>query len=335
MTPPFPYHDLLNPETLPDRTEKVTLVQTHISLLFIADHFVYKIKKPVDFGFLDFTSLDKRLFFCRREIELNRRLTNDIYLGIVPVTRTQRGLSLRDPEGEVVDYAVKMRRIPEERLMKSLFLSGRLTQEHLKEVARVLAEFHQKAERSPEIEAYGTPEAFRLNTDENFAQVEPYVSRTIRRDTFSAIREWTEVFYRRERHRFETRVREGRIRDCHGDLHMEHVFLAENPQVFDCIEFNDRFRYGDTLADIAFLIMDLEYHGGKAEAEALWKGYRGFANEGNEDAMLRFYKIYRAFVRGKVIGFQLDEPALTPAEKAVALDKASRYYQLASSYMGR
>ncbi|HDZ90426.1 MAG TPA: gluconokinase [Deltaproteobacteria bacterium] len=325
--------DLQDPGALPDRTEKVSLVQTHISLVFVADLFVYKVKKPVDFGFLDFSTLKKREYYCHREVELNRRLSSGIYIDVLPVTLHRGKFTLRETGGEAVDYAVRMRRIPEDRLMKSLFFRNEITRDHLKSVARVLADFHSRASRNPEIDRFGEPEVFKVNTDENFQQVEKYVGITISEDQLSSIKGWTENFYSANRDLFLERIKKGRIRDCHGDLHMEHICLTYGTPIFDCIEFNDRFRYSDTVADLAFLLMDLEYHGGKDLAKVLWEEYRAFSKEEDVDMLLGFYKVYRAFVRGKVNGFQVDDPSILPEKREEAANRARKYFELAHRYV--
>lgn len=325
--------DLLNPSSLPDPTGEVSLVQTHISQVLVADEFVYKIKKPVNFGFLDFTTLDKREYYCRQEVMLNRRLAEDIYLDVLPVTSEGGSHTLRGSDGEVVEYAVRMRRIPEDRLMKSLFERGELGSGHLKEIARVLAGFHARAEQSPEIDRFGLPEAFKINTDENFEQTRNYIQRTIEKLTFEALREWTEAFYRKKAPLFLDRIGRKKIRDCHGDLHMEHICLTDPLSIIDCIEFNERFRYSDTIADIAFLLMDLDYCEGAEFSQQLWKFYGDETGDSGMDDLLAFYKVYRAYVRGKVISFQLDDPLIGSLEKERAAQSASRYFQLALSYI--
>ncbi len=326
--------DLRNPSALPDPTERVAVVQTHISVVLVADAFVYKIKKPVNFGFLDFSTLERRRYYCHREIELNQRLCRDLYLDVLPVTILGGSYTLQPTGKEPVEYAVRMKRIPEDRLMKSLFVRGEITGPHLERIAETLARFHAAAEGGREIEEFGLPERFQINTDENFEQIRRYVGITVTGDQFRSLKEWTEGFYRSARPLFMERIRQGRIRDCHGDLHMEHVCLTEDLHIFDCIEFNDRFRYGDTLADIAFLLMDLEYHGGHDLAAALWRYYRGFGGEGEVDSLLRFYKVYRAVVRGKVNGFQVDDPGIGREGKERAIFTAARYFELAGSYIG-
>lgn len=327
--------DLLKPQALPHPAGRVELVQTHISLVFVADEFVYKIKKPVDFGFLNFTTPELRLHFCQEEVRLNRRLSPDMYLGVLNVVFDGENYSLRETSGgDVVDYAVWMKRIPQDRLMKALLAKGELAEAHLRELASLLARFARKAETSPEIARFGEPDRFRVNTDENFAQTEAYIGRTIEPQEHLDLKRWTNEFYEKREELFRERIRQGHIRDCHGDLHMEHICFAEPLCVFDCIEFNDRFRYSDTLSDIAFLLMDLEFHGAWDVAARLWDLYREMAGEGDVQELLRFYKVYRAFVRGKVNGFRLEDPVIPQEEKAEAAREARRYFQLAMYYIG-
>ena len=179
--------DLQDPAALPEKAEKVEVIQTHISIVFVAGAFVYKIKKPVDFGFLDFSTLDKRRFFCRQEVTLNRRLSEGIYLDVLPVTFDGHRHRIMEAPGRIVEYAVKMKRIPDEVLMKTLFDTGGLTAAHLSKVADILARFHQGALGTPDIGVFGQAERFRVNTDENFAQVAPYVGVSIREKDFYAL----------------------------------------------------------------------------------------------------------------------------------------------------
>jgi aminoglycoside phosphotransferase family enzyme len=325
--------DLLDPASLPDGGDSVSLIQTHISMVFVGDEFVYKVKKPVDFGFLDFTTLKKRKHYCEQEVRLNQRLAQDTYVGVLPIIYDGTSYRMGSGEGEVVEYAVKMKKIPEDLLMKSLFRRGELREEHLKQIAHVLAKFHQNAERSLKIDKFGEPEVFRINTDENFEQTAKYMDTTIASENFHTLRKWTDDFYRQKEDLFQERIRAGKIRDGHGDLHMEHVCLTEKLSIIDCIEFNDRFRYGDTLVDVAFLLMDLEYHGGKDFADQLWRFYGQKTGDTGMDTLLGFYKVYRAYVRGKVNSFQLDDQHIGPDAKQKAAQTASRYFELARSYI--
>ncbi len=325
-------NDLKNPESLPDRTKRVNVIQTHISIVFLTDHFVYKVKKPVDFGFLDFSTLEKRKYYCHQEVKLNRRLSSGIYMDVLPITFDGNIHTMKSGQGETVDYSVKMRRIPDEKLMKSVFEKGRLTQEHIRKIVEILADFHFNAFRSTEIDEYGGAGRFKVNTDENFEQVQNYIDITITKKDFYALKKWTDDFYNANQSIFSDRIGAGKIRDCHGDLHMEHICFTEELSIIDCIEFNDRFRYSDTLADIAFLLMDLEYHGGENHSKLLWEKYKAIAGEEDVDSLLTFYKVYRAFVRGKVNSFQVDDDTIGQNKKKEAIQRAKRYFQLAGSY---
>lgn len=325
--------DLLEPSALPDHTKQVTCVQTHISMVFIGDSYVYKIKKPVDFGFLDFSSLDKRLYYCEQEIKLNQRLSEGIYLEVLPVTFDGKRHRISGNSGKTVEYAVRMRRIPDESLMKSLFDKNALQKAHMEETAGLLARFHQNAERSEFIDKFGSMEGFKVNTDENFAQTEDFIGRTIEKDDYEKIKSWTESFFKKNVELFEDRISNEKIRDCHGDLHMEHICFLDPVAAIDCIEFNQRFRYSDTLADIAFLLMDLEVHGGREPAGFLWQEYARLTEERGMEELLTFYKVYRAYVRGKVIGFQLNDPNIDTMTKEKASKTAASYFQLARDYI--
>lgn len=326
--------DLKRTDAFSEFTSRVSVVQTHISMVFICDSYVYKVKKPVNFGFLDFSSLDKRKYFCQKEVELNRRLAKNVYVGVIPVIFDGKRHLIGKGKGEVVDYAVKMRRIPEDMLMSNVFKRGELKKDDLERVARAVANFHMNAETSPEIEVFGRAESFKINTDENFEQVEKYIDLSIKKEQFYKLKDWTEEFYKNNEELFEIRIAEKKIRDCHGDLHMEHICLTDELAIIDCIEFNDRFRYSDTIADIAFLLMDLEYHDGHNYSHELWKSYKKLTNEDERsEALLRFYKVYRAFVRGKVNSFQLDDKSISQKAKEDAIARARSYFDLAYSYL--
>jgi len=326
--------DLLNPLSLPDKTKQVALIQTHISFVFLADKFVYKVKKPVNFGFLDFTTLKKRHYYCHQEVKLNRRLSKGIYLDVLPITYDGKRYSLGREKGRVVEYAVKMKRMPDDLLMKPTFLRAELKNEHIKKIANKLAKFHSTARYSNIINTFGKPEKIRINTDENFFQTEKYIGITVQKKEHEALKRWTSNFYQSNRGLFLDRIRTKKIRDCHGDLHMEHICLTEDLTIFDCIEFNNRFRYTDCVSDIAFLMMDLEYHGGNTFSRLLWDCYREIAQEPDDDLLLTFYKVYRALVRGKVNSFQLDDTTIGTEKKQEATQTALRYFQLARSYIG-
>lgn len=326
--------ELLRTDIYPEPTEKVELVQTHISFIFIGDEYVYKVKKPVDFGFLDFTTLESRNHYCNQEIKLNQRLSPDTYLKVVGITDEGENLAI-DGKGPVVEYAVKMRRIPLDKLMLTLLKKRELTKEMVKAVAGKLAEFHERAENSPEIDRFGTVELTKKNTDENFDQTEKYIGQSITREQYELIKGYTNSFYQRNGELFEERIACTRIRDCHGDLHMEHICLTDPIIIFDCIEFNERFRYSDVAGDIAFLAMDLDYHGQEELSTVLIEAYVKHTGDKDVYRLLDFYKTYRAYVRGKVISFRLDDPDILKEDQQEALRLSRRYFELAERYAKR
>ncbi len=323
--------ELLKPEVYPERTSRVKLIQTHISFVFITDNFVYKVKKPVDFGFLDFYTLRKRRYYCEKEVELNRRLSPDVYLGVVKITDEGDGLVI-DGDGEAVDYAVKMKKLPSKNLMLNLLEKGKLEELMIHQVAKKIAKFHDDAATNKKIDEFGSIGTIKKNTDENFQQTKKYVGKTITRDQFNIIKKYTENFYK-NKEKFIKRIDQKKIRDCHGDLHLEHIYLMEPIAIIDCIEFNERFRYSDTAADVAFLAMDLDFHGYPEFSTALVNSYAKYSGDDDIYEIIDFYKIYRAFVRGKVIGFRLDDPNISKEDKENAASVARKYFSLAESYV--
>jgi len=303
-----------------------------MSFVFLAGEYVYKVKKPVNLGYLDYTTLERRHFFCRQELELNRRLCPDVYLAVVPVVE-EKGEVRMEGQGKAVEYAVKMRRLPQDRMMDVLLPQGQVTPQMVARVAEKLADFHKKAETNQKIAAFGGLDIVRHNCDENFAQTEKYIGLTILTAKYERIKGYTDDFMESNAGLFEKRVKEGRIRDCHGDLHAAHVCFTDDICIYDCIEFNDRFRYCDVASEIAFLAMDLDRHQQAGLSRHLVDTYVGLSHDEELLKLLNFYKCYRAYVRGKVESFKLDDPLISQGEKAKALESARSYFQLAESYV--
>jgi len=323
---------LLDPQCYPERPEKVELVQTQMSFIFLAGRYVYKIKKSVNLGYLDYTTLEKRRFFCEQELRLNRRLCRAAYLAVVSVV--EEGEQIRvEEEGQPIEYAVKMKRLPQERMMDVLLSQGGVTLPMVGEVAQRLANFHNTAETNREIAVFGRLDVISQNCDENFAQTEKYIGRSISRTSYERIKRYTDDFIERNAGLFDKRVADGRIRDCHGDLHAAHVCFADGICIYDCIEFNDRFRYCDVASEIAFLAMDIDHYQQPALSRHLVDGYIALSRDEDLLKLLNFYKCYRAYVRGKVESFKLDDPYISEEEKAKVLAVARSYFQLAESYI--
>ena len=305
-------------------------IQTHISWVFIAPPFVFKVKKPVNLGFADFSTLEKRRHFCQREVELNRRLAPEIYLDVVPIDKNWAGFSF-EAKGKTVEYAVKMRELPGGWFLSDLLAKDSVGESEINRVISSLRRFYESETPNPEIEKWGAPEKLRISTDENFAQVEPFVEKTISRIALKTIRHFTNRFYEANENLFRERIQQHRIRDCHGDLHLDHIHLTpETVTIFDCIEFNDRFRFIDIANDLAFLAMDFDFEGRRDLGSLL---LHKAAEEMRDHDILRvanFYKCYRAFVRGKVESIQVAErQRAKPNEHR---KRAARYFRLAVQY---
>jgi aminoglycoside phosphotransferase family enzyme/predicted kinase len=324
---------LLNPHSYPDRPNHVRLKQTHSSYVLLAGPYAYKIKKPVNFGFLDFSTLEKRRYFSEREVLLNRRLCPEVHLGVVPISLHADTLAF-GPGDEIVEYAIKMRRLEDRYFMLRLLKKGQVGTQELDRLVSTLKAFYEAQSPTEEVSAWGRIEKLRISTDENFRQTEDFIGFTISRPAFETIRFYTRNFYLRHIDLFESRIREQRIRDCHGDLHLEHVHISPGAlSVYDCIEFNDRFRYIDVANDVAFLAMDLDFHGRPDLSRQFTARIMDALNDGGMPRLMDFYKCYRAYVRGKVESFHQSVPGLPEREKRESRTRASRYFRLALQYV--
>jgi len=303
-----------------------------MSFIFLTDEYVYKVKKPVDLGYLDYTTLEKRRFFCYQELELNRRLCPDAYLNVVAITRDEEGMHI-EGKGKAIEYAVKMRQLPQHRMMDALLVQNQVTSEMVTMVADKLADFHEKAETNSRIAAFGKLDVICQNTDENFSQTEKYIDISIPRSQYERIKKYTNNFIHNNSALFSKRVNENRIKDCHGDLHAAHICFTEDICIYDCIEFNDRFRYSDVASEIAFLAMDLDRYHHADLSQHLVNAYVELSHDRELLDLLNFYKCYRAYVRGKVESFKFDDPYISEEEKAGALAAARSYFQLGEMYI--
>jgi aminoglycoside phosphotransferase family enzyme/predicted kinase len=328
---------LRDPAFYPHPVEKIEIEETHISKVFLTGKFVYKVKKPVDFGFLDFTSLEKRRHCCEQEVLLNQRLSHQVYLDVAAVTLEPGGYGLNGP-GEPVEYAVKMRQLPRERTMLEILRRGKLTDAMVQALVQVLASFYEEAPRGPRIDAMGSLEIIETNTEEDFDQTEPFVPSIINPGQFSRIHDAVGRFLNNNIDLFQRRIETGCICDCHGDLRLGHIYFLDHDhfpggiQIIDCIEFNNRFRYGDVASDLAFLAMDLDYQGFPDVGQRVLTAYAQAANDPEIFLLIEFYKCYRAHIRCKVECLRQAAGDL-PAEKTLkTMERAQRYFALAYEY---
>jgi aminoglycoside phosphotransferase family enzyme/predicted kinase len=325
---------LTDQSAYPHPIEAVEVRQTHISAVFLAGPYVYKVKKPVDLGFLDFSTLAKRHHFCEEEVRLNRRLAPHVYLGVAPVVQTSTHLQF-EGEGEVVEWAVKMVRLPDNATLQERLARGEVSVALVQTLAQRIAAFHRGAETNALIAAYGRFEGASRIVLDIYDQALPQVGTTASQAVFTRTRALAETALARLRPFIDGRAARGVPRDCHGDLHLDHVYYfperkpPEDLVIVDCIEFNERFRFIDPVADIAFPVMDLAFFGHRDLAQACAAAY--FLASGDEEgrALLPLYTAYRATVRGAVEGMLLEEKEVPEAERAAALQRARAHWLLA------
>ncbi len=320
---------LMEDNPFPHPAADVKLVQTHISYVVLAGDFVYKFKKPVDFGFLNFTTLEKRKYYCEQELVLNRRLCPSIYEGLVTINQDGDALSLNG-SGDAIEYGIKMVRMPEERMMANVIKAGQLTEKMLDDIVDILAPFYEKADKAAQ--EFGTPESVGVNVLENFDQTRDFIgSNALSQEQFDTISRYSRDFLAQSE-MFARRINDGKIRDCHGDLYSANICLADQVYIYDCIEFNERFRYTDVAADVAFMAMDLDFwHLEDLSRRFIDRFVEVSGDEGLRD-MLDFYKCYRAYVRGKIGLFTAHAPEVDEAARQQALDQAGKYFDLALKY---
>jgi aminoglycoside phosphotransferase family enzyme/predicted kinase len=325
------YELLKNPSVYGKENSSVNIIQTHISFVVLTDLYAYKIKKPVNFGFLDFSTLEKRKHFCEEEIRLNKRLCPDIYLDVVTLNLQDKSLKINGP-GKIVDYAVKMKQFPQSNIMTNLLKKQKVTREIIKDLILKLVKFYEKSKIIDENNQYGSIKVIKKNTDENFIQTQDMIGITITEETYNYIRNSTNNFLEKMSNQFHKRIKKGFICECHGDLHSGNIVIDKKIYIFDCIEFNKRFRNIDIASDIGFLAMDLDIQSYPYLSSYLIEKYIQKSKDQDILKILNFYKCYRAYVRGKVIGFKLNDVNTERSEKDKIKNTAKKYFRLAEYY---
>jgi aminoglycoside phosphotransferase family enzyme/predicted kinase len=321
------------PDFYAHRPAAVTLVQTHISYVLLAGERVYKIKKAVRFTFLDFSTLERRRHFSHEEVRLNRRLAPDVYCGVLAVSAEHGAYRLTsEDDPSAVEYVIEMRRLPADRMLDQLLDRNAVLPALIDAIADRLAEFHRRADAGPAVTANGDPAHVLAVLEDNYANARPFRDVTIAAPDDDAIQRFARGFLRTHAALFRRRQAEQRIRDCHGDLHSEHICCTEPLVIFDCIEFNAQFRYCDVASEMAFLAMDLDYHAHPELAVRLVDRYTAGAADPDLRRLLPFYQCYRAYVRGKVDSLKSREEEVAPAERVAAQDSARRHFALAYRY---
>lgn len=324
---------MLQPEFYPHAvTEPIQLIQTHVSSVFLTGEFVYKLKKPVNFGFLDFSTLEKRKHFCEEELRLNQRGAAELYLEVVPISQEGEQFVLNS-KSNPVDYVVKMRQFPQETLLSAMYDRGELTEQHIIDLAKVLAEFHKTAPTNDYILSFGEVEKVRQAFDENYEQTVNYIGVAQTQAQFDETKAYTDKLFAEQEALFKSRIEKKLIRECHGDLHLRNICYWNNKiLLFDCIEFNEPFRFVDVMYDVAFFVMDLDARNRSDLSNLFLNTYVEQTGDWEGLQVLPLYLSRQAYVRAKVTSFLLDDPGVPDAVKQESKETASRYYHLAWSY---
>lgn len=334
---------LLRPDTYPHPAPNPLLHETHISWVILAGPFAYKLRKPVNLGFLDFTTRAARSEDCANEVRLNRRLCPDVYLGVVQIVEHDGryriggppGVGAQEQTGCQGEPAVLMRRLPDDGMLPAMLARDAVTPALMRQIAQQLAAFHATVATGPGVNEHGSVATLTENWAENFSQIGPFIGWALSWDTFDQIERFVARFLDEERSLLERRISEGRIREGHGDLHAASICVeGDRVQLFDCLEFAPRFRCSDVAAEVAFLAMDLDHFGRSDLGAAFVDEYVRASDDRELPRLLDFYRCYRAFVRGKVASLRLADAVLSQAERAATTDDARAYFELARSYTG-
>lgn len=323
---------LLDARRYPDPTDEVTLVETHISWVLLAGDYVYKIKKPVNFGFLDFSTLDKRRFYCAEELRLNRRFAPDIYLDVVPITGSVNDPRFGDGK-DIIDYALKMRRFDDRDRLDRLLARDAVSMAQIEAFATAVANAHRSAEVAPADSPHVAVSHRIQPALDNFTHLRPLITDAAPSRQLVALEQWTQQHSERLAPIFEQRARNGAIRECHGDLHTENLaWWHEQPLMFDCIEFNADLRWIDVMSDLAFLMMDLRFRGHADFAHRFLNVYLSATGDYGGLRVLRYFETYRAMVRAKVATLRATQPDISNDDALTQRVLCGAYLTLALQY---
>lgn len=324
---------LQNPALYDHSVDSFEVIETHISWVILTGPFAYKIKKPNNFGFLDFSTLEKRQHFCNEELRLNRRLAPELYLEVLPICGSEQSPQW-GTDSEAIEYAIKMVQFPQDQLLDKVLQRGQLTKQHIDEIAMITAAFHQRTESAEENTDFGSPAQVMAPVQQNFDQIRDFLREDSDLAQLSQIEGWAQDMANILNPVFEQRKREGMVKACHGDLHLGNITLFNGKvTLFDCIEFNDSFRWIDVMSEAAFFIMDLEDRGLPTLANRFLNAYLEQTGDYSGLRVLNFYKSYRAVVRAKVALFNLYNENLSDGQRDQIFKQYRSYMQLAEHYM--
>lgn len=328
---------MLEPDFYPHPVqEPIELLQTHISFILLTGDYAYKIKKIVDFGFLDYSTLEKRRYFCEQELRMNQQQAPDLYLEVLPIIEIGDRFQFGEQEDSGIEYALKMRQFPEENLLINLFTQDQLTTKEMEELGKVVAQFHQNCPTNHDILKWGEIAQIRHSIDGNYQKTQKYIGCCQTQEQYEQTKQYTDSFFETYEAVFQSRIDHHWIRECHGDLHLKNICLYQNQiLLFDRIEFNEEFRFVDVMYDVAFVVMDLEGRGRADLGNRFLNTYIEQMGDWAGLQLLPFYLTRQAYVRAKVNSLILDDPAVSEEQKEIAKQEAIQYYKLAWQYTRR
>ncbi|MDD1606306.1 MAG: AAA family ATPase [Methylococcaceae bacterium] len=298
---------LCEAEAYDHKIASVHLIETHISWVLLTGQYAYKIKKPVNFGFLDFSTLEKRRFFCHEELRLNQRLAAEWYLNVVPITGQIEHPKM-DGTGEAIEYAVKMVQFPSIQTLKELGESGQLGRDEIDQIVNIVANFHNTIAITDERSPYGNSRDIKHWFVENFCHIRPLLDDKFQLLQLDAIEAWGHDEWTSKSPLMQQRKQQGCVRECHGDLHLGNMTLINGKIIlFDCIEFNPMLRWIDVISEVAFLVMDLLHFGYQDYAYRFLNHYLQDTGDYQGLTLLRYYLVYRALVRAKVALLRMNQ----------------------------
>jgi uncharacterized protein len=324
--------NLLSNKVYEHPTSHLGVIETHVSWIILTGEFAYKIKKPVDFEFLDFSTLAKREYFCRKELQLGQQFAAEIYLGVIPITGSPEHPQINGT-GPIIEWAIKMREFPQENLLSNMLRRGGLTEPIIYQLGELIAEFHQKTAAAPANSRFGLPEQVHAPIKQNFQQIAPLLTSPSDIEQLQRLEKWANHQFQQHKALIQKRKKQGFVRDCHGDLHLANIILYKNkPVLFDRLEFNEDLRWTDVMADLAFLLMDLTEKKQKKLANLLLNTYLCYTEDYQGLTLLPYYLMYRAVVRAKIALFRLKQQGLSKQEEHEIQREYYNFIKLAESY---
>ncbi len=326
---------LQNPEIYNHPVSSFEVIETHISWIVLTGDYAYKIKKPVNFGFLDFSTLALRHHYCQQELALNRRLAPQLYIDVITIGGTPEQPVLNSADN-AIEYAVKMRQFSQAAQLDRVLARHELQPTQIDELADTIAAFHLQIEVAPKESSFGTAAAILAPMVENFQQICPLLSNAEDQARLQRLEQWSHQTFERLRPRFEARKRDGFIRNCHGDMHLGNIALVDDAVViFDCIEFNDNFRWIDLISELAFTTMDLIDRGQAPFAARLLDRYLQRTGDYAGLALLPFYQVYRALVRAKIAVLRAQQSGLSATARTELIKQYRDYTLLAERFTSK